>query len=206
MVHFVELFCAGCSISTPGNLRAKLDTSNGHFPFGIFLHIANRLVSGATANPYGITLDRVWTDWAAQHGVSETIAAALCLISRNRRVGEVVVKLTPGEVERVIDIVQRWPDHFPSGALVALKNSRPTSSLERSAACGSPMRDGPRRREARAESRIYCCKLSTGPFIAKPGPAAPISDHSLAAFLKPLLRHFWRHLRHFWRQQLIRWE
>jgi hypothetical protein len=70
--------------------------------------------------------------------VSETIAAALCLISRNRRVGEVVVKLTPGEVERVIDIVQRWPDHFPSGALVALKNSRPTSSLERSAACGSP--------------------------------------------------------------------
>ena len=27
----------------------------------------------ATANPYGITLDRVWTDWAAQHGVSETI-------------------------------------------------------------------------------------------------------------------------------------
>jgi hypothetical protein len=92
----------------------------------------------ATANPYGITLDRVWTDWAAQHGVSETIAAALCLISRNRRVGEVVVKLTPGEVERVIDIVQRWPDHFPSGALVALKNSRPTSSLERSAACGSP--------------------------------------------------------------------
>ena len=69
----------------------------------------------ATANPYGITLDRVWTDWAAQHGVSETIAAALCLISRNRRVGEVVVKLTPGEVERVMDIVQRWPDHFPSG-------------------------------------------------------------------------------------------
>jgi hypothetical protein len=59
------------------------------------------------------------------------------------------------------------------------------------------MRDGPRRREGRAESRIYCCKLSTGPFIAKPGPAARISDHSLAAFLKPLLRHFWRHLRHF---------
>jgi hypothetical protein len=33
----------------------------------------------ATANPYGITLDRVWTDWAAQHGASETIAVALCL-------------------------------------------------------------------------------------------------------------------------------
>jgi hypothetical protein len=46
----------------------------------------------ATANPYGITLDRVWTERAAQHGVSETMAAALCLISRNRKVGEVVVK------------------------------------------------------------------------------------------------------------------
>ena len=30
----------------------------------------------ATTNPYGITLSHVWTDWAAQHGVSETIAAA----------------------------------------------------------------------------------------------------------------------------------
>ena len=45
----------------------------------------------ATTNPYGITLSHVWTDWAAQHGVSETIAAALWLISRNRKVGEVVV-------------------------------------------------------------------------------------------------------------------
>src|SRR6202011_1557422 len=44
MVHFVELFCAWCSFTTPGNLRAKLDASNGHFPFGIFLHMANRLV------------------------------------------------------------------------------------------------------------------------------------------------------------------
>jgi hypothetical protein len=37
------------------------------------------------ANPYGITLSHVWTNWAAQHGVSETIAAALWLISRNRK-------------------------------------------------------------------------------------------------------------------------
>ena len=71
--------------------------------------------SRATANPYGITLDRVWTDWAAQHGVSETIAAALYLVSRNRKVGEVVVKLTLGETERVIAFVQTWPDHFPGG-------------------------------------------------------------------------------------------
>jgi hypothetical protein len=34
--------------------------------------------------------------------VSETIAAALCLVSRNRKANEVVVKLTPNEVERVI--------------------------------------------------------------------------------------------------------
>ena len=46
--------------------------------------------------------------------------------------------LTPGEMERVIAFVQRWPDHFPPGALVALENSRPTSSLEPSAAGGSP--------------------------------------------------------------------
>jgi hypothetical protein len=88
----------------------------------------------ATTNPYGITLDRVWTDWAAQHGVSETIAAALCLISRNRKVGEVVVKLTLGETERVIAFVQTWPDHFPRGALDPVNISRPTPP-ERSAAC-----------------------------------------------------------------------
>jgi hypothetical protein len=58
---------------------------------------------GATTNPFGITLDRAWTDWAAQHGVSETIAAALYLVSRNRKADEVVVKLTPGELERVKD-------------------------------------------------------------------------------------------------------
>jgi hypothetical protein len=79
-----------------------------------------------------------WTDWAAQHGISETMAAALYLVSRNRKADEVVVKLTPSEVERVIDIVYRWPDHLPPGALAALKNSRPTSSLEPSAAGGSP--------------------------------------------------------------------
>jgi hypothetical protein len=69
--------------------------------------------------------------------VSETIAAALCLVSRNRKADEVVVKLTPGEVERVIDIVQRWPDHFPPGTLAALirkadprrRNRRPRAAL-----------------------------------------------------------------------------
>jgi hypothetical protein len=87
----------------------------------------------ATTNPYGITLSQVWTDWAAQHGVSETIAAALWLISRNRKVGEVVVKLTPGEMEQVVAFVQHWPDRFPPGTLAALRNSSPTTPAEASA-------------------------------------------------------------------------
>ena len=99
--------------------------------------------SRATANPYGITVNRVWTDWAAQHGVSETIAAALYLVSRNRKVGEVVVKLTLGETERVIAFVQTWPDHFPRGALDPINISRPTPP-ERSAAC-PPSNVGPTR-------------------------------------------------------------
>ena len=69
--------------------------------------------------------------------MSETIAAALYLLSENRKAGEVLVKLAPGEMERVIAFVQRWPDHFPPGALFALKESRPTPP-ERSAASGSP--------------------------------------------------------------------
>jgi len=63
----------------------------------------------ATANPYGISLDRAWTEWAAKHGLSETIAAALYLISENRKTDEIVIKLTPADIARVIDIVQCWP-------------------------------------------------------------------------------------------------
>ena len=33
---------------------------------------------------------------------------------RKPPVHEVVAKLTPGEFERVVDIVRRSPDHFPS--------------------------------------------------------------------------------------------
>jgi hypothetical protein len=75
--------------------------------------------------------------------VSETIAAALCLISRNRKVDEVVVKLTSGETERVVAFVQRWPDHFPRGALDPFNIRRPTPP-ERSAAC-PPSNVGPTR-------------------------------------------------------------
>jgi hypothetical protein len=33
-------------------------------------------------NRYEITLDPAWAKWATEHGVSETIAAALFLLSR----------------------------------------------------------------------------------------------------------------------------
>ena len=71
------------------------------------------------ANAYGITLDGAWTKWATAYGVSETIATALYLVSRDRKADEVVIELTPGEMEHVIAFVQRWPDRFPPGALVA---------------------------------------------------------------------------------------
>jgi hypothetical protein len=99
----------------------------------------------ATVNPYGITLDRTWTKWAAKQGVPDTIAAALYLISENRKTDEVVVKLRPSEIERVIDIVQCWPDRFPPGALAAIRRRRPAPLPQQSTACTSP---GPRHRSA----------------------------------------------------------
>ena len=60
-------------------------------------------------NPYGITLDRAWTEWAAEYGVSPTVAAALFLISVHRPAHEVAAKLTACEFKQVIDIVRRWP-------------------------------------------------------------------------------------------------
>jgi hypothetical protein len=88
----------------------------------------------ATANRYGITLDHTWTEWAAKQGVSQTVAAALYLISENRKIYEVVAKLTPSEIERVIDIVQRWPDCFPPGVLAALDHNRSAPPSEQLAA------------------------------------------------------------------------
>ena len=54
----------------------------------------------ATVNPYGITLDRPWTEWAAKQGLSETVAAAVYLVSGNSKAGEVMAKLTPSEIGR----------------------------------------------------------------------------------------------------------
>ena len=76
-------------------------------------------------NPYGITLDSEWIEWATKEKASETVAAAVLLICETRPVHEVVAKLTPGEFERVVDIVRRSPDHFPPGTLAALESHSP---------------------------------------------------------------------------------
>ena len=79
-------------------------------------------------NPYGITLDRAWTEWAAEYGVSPAVAAAVFLMSKARPIHEVMAKLAPGEFEQVADIVSRWPGQFPPGTLAALKSRRQTPS------------------------------------------------------------------------------
>ena len=79
-------------------------------------------------NPYGITLDRAWTEWAAEYGVSPTVAAALFLISVHRPAHEVAAKLTACEFKQVIDIVRRWPNNFAAGTLAALETRELTTS------------------------------------------------------------------------------
>ena len=77
-------------------------------------------------NPFGIMLDPAWAKWATEHGVSETVTAALFLLSEKRKADEVVVKLKPNELELVIEVVQQSPECFPPAAFAALKDSRPT--------------------------------------------------------------------------------
>ena len=81
-------------------------------------------------NPYGITLDRAWTEWAAEYGVSPTVAAALFLISVHRPAHEVAAKLTACEFKQVIDIVRRWPNNFASGTLAALESQKHAAQRE----------------------------------------------------------------------------
>ena len=78
-------------------------------------------------NPYGITLDRAWTEWAAEYGVSPTVAAALFLISVHR---PVAAKLTACEFKQVIDVVRRWPNNFASGTLAALETAKHAAQRE----------------------------------------------------------------------------
>ena len=89
-------------------------------------------------NPYGITLNRVWTEWATNYGVSPMVAAAVFLISEARPIHEVTAKLAPDEFEQVADIVSRWPDRFPPGTPAALKSRIQTPSPDPPADSVSP--------------------------------------------------------------------
>ena len=109
------------------------------------------------SNRYGITLDSEWIEWAATEKVSETVAAAVLLICETRPVHDVVAKLTPGEFERVVDIVRRSPDHFPSGTLAALKSSSPMPARR-------PRSDSVFRGHMRASAEL-------GPHTKQLGPA-----------------------------------
>ena len=93
------------------------------------------------SNRYGITLDSEWIKWAATEKVSETVAAAVLLICETRLVHEVVAKLTPGEFERVVDIVHRSQDHFPTGTLAALKSRGPIPAHRQQSASVSTDRE-----------------------------------------------------------------
>ena len=76
-----------------------------------------------------------------QEKASETVAAAVLLICETRPVHEVVAKLTPGEFERVVDIVRRSPDHFPTGTLAALKSRSPIPAHRQQSASVSTDRE-----------------------------------------------------------------
>ena len=105
-------------------------------------------------NPYDITLDRAWTEWAGEHGVSDTVSAALLLISQSRPLPGIVAKLTTGEFDQVIKIVGRWPDQFPPVTLAALKSRRQTPSPDPPA--DSVSTDQSRRQSTKPESGKEC--------------------------------------------------
>jgi hypothetical protein len=108
---------------------------------GAFHDLGHRAFAGvgAMGNRYEITLDPVWAKWATEHGVSETIAAALFLLSKKREAEEVVDKLKPDELKLVVEVVEHSPECFPQGTLTALKDSRPTSSPDMSGPSDLPV-------------------------------------------------------------------
>jgi hypothetical protein len=61
--------------------------------------------------------------WAAAEGVSEDVIAAFLLLHQ-RRVDEIVPKLSAAELEQVIKLVGRSPGVYPPGTLDALKQRR----------------------------------------------------------------------------------
>ena len=100
-------------------------------------------------NPYGITLDRPWTEWAAEYGVSPTVAAAVFLMYVHHPAHEVAAKLTACEFKQVIDVVRRWPNNFASGTLAALKTQKHAAQRELTSAPQSAAFPGARRARVR---------------------------------------------------------
>ena len=67
--------------------------------------------------------------WAAAEGVSEDVIAAVLLLHQ-RRVDEIVPKLSAAELEQVIKLVGRSPRVYPPGTLDALKQRKALVSPE----------------------------------------------------------------------------
>jgi hypothetical protein len=95
----------------------KLATSSRR---NIFLRMTNR---------FGVELHPESVRWAAAEGVSEDVIAAFLLLHQ-RRVDEIVPKLSAAELEQVIKLVGRSPRVYPPGTLDALKQRRALVSPE----------------------------------------------------------------------------
>ena len=140
-------------------------------------------------NPYGITLDSEWIEWATKEKASETVAAAVLLICETRPVHEVVAKLTPGEFERVVDIVRRSPDHFPPGpwprSRAAVRYRQPGRNRIASRPIRHPDRDPSAPSRTATESAATSAPIGTrGDQSSMPKKAGQSPGHPLGRSLK----------------------
>ena len=74
-------------------------------------------------NCFGFDLPPDRLRWAAAEGVSEDVIAAVLLL-HERSVEEIVPQLSPLELEKVIELVDRNPRLYPPGIVQALKQRR----------------------------------------------------------------------------------
>ena len=74
-------------------------------------------------NRFGVALHPDRLRWAAAEGVTEDVIAAVLLL-HERSVGEIVPKLSPAELEKVIVLVGRSPRLYPPGTVQALESNR----------------------------------------------------------------------------------
>ena len=78
---------------------------------------------GTMTNCFGVALHPDRLRWAAAEGVTEDVIAAVLLL-HERSVGEIVPKLSPAELEKVIVLVGRSPRLYPLGIVEALERRR----------------------------------------------------------------------------------